>query len=143
MVRSDDIDFLALVETHGGRITTPFSSTKIWPFPHLNKFCLDLHPEIDGYMKSLSAVRRGVASNEANSRDGFTDMYHICWSVMESTSVVSTGGDVLKGPDGILSNRDILPVGVELVQDPTQMCVMMMLSGNQYFRAEIYKVVTF
>jgi len=50
---------------------------------------------------------------------------------------------VLKGPDGILSNVDILPVGVELVQDPSQMCVMMMLSGNEFFRTEKYKVVSF
>ena len=92
VVRSDDADFSALVVAQGGRVTTPFSSTKIWPFPYLNKFCLDYHPEIDGYMKSLSAVNTEVTpSSEPTSRERFTNMYHICWSVMESTSVLSTG----------------------------------------------------
>ena len=62
---------------------------------------------------------------------------------MESTCVVSTGGDVLKGLDGILQNRDKLPKGVELVQDPGRMCVMLMVTGEDNFGDELYKCLDF
>jgi len=116
VVRSDYVDLVAIVHANGGVVSMPFAGSKMWPLICLNNFCLDLHPEIDGYMKYLSAVDRETEiDTDDSSRAVFTDEYHLCWSVMEYTCVVSTGGDVLKGPDGILPNRDILPEGVELV----------------------------
>ena len=96
---------------------------------YLENFCLDLHPEIGGCIQSLSAFDWETKTNTNNSsRAVFADKYHLCWSVMDSICVVSTGGDVLKGPDGILPNQNILPEGVELVQDSVQMCVMLMVT---------------
>jgi len=57
VIRSTNADLEAIVEANNGHITAPFSADEIMPFVHLNKFCLDLHPDIDGFIKSLVAVR--------------------------------------------------------------------------------------
>ena len=77
------------------------------------------------------------------SRVDFTNRIHLCWSVMQSTSAISTEVVVLDGPDEILPNRELLPAGVELVQDPVPMTVMVGLTGEQNFGAEIYKCIEF
>ena len=144
VVRSDDSDLKTLVRMKNGRVITPFAITDKSTFHQLNKFCLDMHPEIDGYVKSLSQVHRdGLPMDGDVSRADFTNRFHLCWSIMQSTSVVSTEGTVLEGPDEILPNREFLPAGVELVQDPGPMTVMMGLTGAQYFGAEIYKCIEF
>ena len=56
-VLSDDSDLEALVRQKNGRVTTPFGIHDKMTFHQLNKFCLDLHPEIDGYVKSLADGR--------------------------------------------------------------------------------------
>ena len=56
VVRSDDSDLEALVRQKNGRVTTPFAINDKMTFHQLNKFYLDLHSEIDGYVKSLSQV---------------------------------------------------------------------------------------
>ena len=144
VVRSDDSDLEALVRQKNGRVATPFAINDKMIFHQLNKFCLDLHPEIDGYVKSLSQVQRDGSPMDGDvSRADFTNRFHLRWSVMQSTSVVSTEGVVLDSPDEIIPNRELLPAGVELVQDPGPMTVMMGLTGKQYFGAEIYKCIEF
>lgn len=56
--------------------------------------------------------------------------------------MVSIEGNVLIGPDGILLNQLILPIRVELVQDPFQLLVMICMTGSEYFGVELYKVLT-
>ena len=144
VVRSDDSDLEALVQQKNGRVTTPFAINDKMTFHQLNKFFLDLHPEIDRYVKSLLQVQRdGLLMDGEVSRAYFTNLFHLCWIIMQSTSVVSTEGVVLDSPDEIIPNRELLPAGVELVQDPGPMTVMMGLTGEQYFGAEIYKCIEF
>jgi len=49
--------------------------------------------------------RDGLPMDGDVSRADFTNRFHLCWSFMQSTSVVSTEGVVLDGPDEILPNR--------------------------------------
>ena len=62
---------------------------------------------------------------------------------MDSSSVVGRDGRLVAGVDDILSDADNLPLGVELVQDGSRLCVMMCLTGIFNFRAEIYKIIVF
>jgi len=80
---------------------------------------------------------------DSSTREYFTNCYHLCWTVMESTCVLSRGGEVLQGPDNILSTPNLLPEGIELVQDAMAMTVMIGLTGIEYFGAEIYKCLEF
>ena len=144
VVRSDDANLGEIVETNGGRVSTPFPGNRVTEFVNLNRFCLDQHPEIDGFVKTLSVIDWDVRPhNNANSRDGFTDMYMLCWSVMDSTAIISTNGLVLKGRDQILAHRNNLPIGVEIVEDPTQRMVMLGVTGRGNFAQDRYKCLSF
>ena len=113
-------------------------------FVNLNRFCLDQHPEIYGFVKTLLVVDRDVTPhNNANTRERFTDMYMLCWSVMDSTAVISTNGVVLKGRDQIVGNRDNFPEGVEIVEDPSQRLVMLGVTGRANFAQDRYKCLSF
>ena len=52
-------------------------------------------------------------------------------------------GEVLQGPDNILSTPNLLPEGIELVQDAMAMTVMIGLTGIESFGAERYKCLEF
>jgi len=144
VVRSNDSDLEALVRGKNDRVSTPFAITDRMIFHQLKKFCLDLHPEIDGYVKSISQVQRDNLPMDGDvSRADFTNRFHLCWSIMQSTSVISTDRVVLEGPDEILPNKGLLPAEVELVQDPSPMTAMMGLTGEQYFGADMYKCIEF
>ena len=93
VVQSMDADLEEIVEANNGHVTTPFAADKIMPFVHLNKFCLDLHPDIDGFIKSLAVVRQEThVQPDSSTREYFTNCYHLCWTMMESTCVLSRGG---------------------------------------------------
>ena len=62
---------------------------------------------------------------------------------MESTCVLSRGGEVLQGPNHILATPNLLPEGIELVQDAMAMTVMIGLTGIEYFGADRYKCLEF
>ena len=129
---------------NNGRITTPFAADETMPFVHLNKCCLDLHPDIDGYINSLAAVTPATrAQPYYSTRRDFTNCYHLCWTVMESTCVLSRGGVDSQGPDSIISAPNLLPEGVELVQDASAIMVMMGLTGIENFGADRYKCLEF
>ena len=99
VVRLTDADLEAIVEANNSHVTTPFAADEIMPFVHLNKFCLDLHPDIDGFIKSLAAVRQEICVQpDSSTREYFTNCYHLCWTVMESTCVLSRGGGGFTGP---------------------------------------------
>ena len=89
VVRSDNSDLEALVWGKNGRVSTPFTITDRMSFHQLNKFCLDLHPEINGYVKSLLQVQREYlpVDGDVNGAN-FTNRFHLCWSVMQLTSVI-------------------------------------------------------
>ena len=53
------------------------------------------------------------------------------------------GEEVLQGPDNILSTPNLLPEGIELVQDAMAMTVMIGLTGIEYFGVERYKCLEF
>ena len=145
IVRSDDADLSELVEREGGEVTTPYSADLPLSFEDINRFFLDQHPEIDGHVKALSPLLPNQRSNvgERITRRTFTNSNNLCWSVMDSSSVVGRDGRLVAGVDDILSNADNLPLGVELVQDGSRLCVMMCLTGIFNFRAEIYKKIVF
>ena len=63
IVRSDDADLSELVEREGGEVTTPYSADSPLSFEDINRFCLDQHPEIDGYVKALSPLLPNQRSN--------------------------------------------------------------------------------
>ena len=145
IVRSDDLDLAAIVRARGGRVSTPFSSLTSMSFAELNKMCLDQHPEVDGYVKTLSMINRDIDFDHGdNSREAFTDMYTLCWCVMEATSVVSTTtGEVLTGPNEILSNTNALPQGFTIGQEPDRMTMMLVTTGRNNFSRDRYKVLWF
>ena len=144
IVRSDDLDLAAIVRARGGRVSTPFSSLTTQSFAELNVFCLDQHPEVDGYIKTISLIDRDADFDHGdNSRETFMDMYSLCWCVMESTSVVSTTGEVLTGPDQILGNGNTLPQGFTLGQEPDRMSMMLVTTGRNNFSRDRYKVLWF
>lgn len=60
-------------------------------------------------MKYLLVVSREVGPTV--SSDIFANMYHLCWCVMESTSVVSKGGDVLRDLTGSFSIEEYYETG--------------------------------
>ena len=62
---------------------------------------------------------------------------------MDSSSIVGRDRRLVGGVNDILSDTDNLPVGVDLVQDGSRLCVMMCLIGINSFRAELYKKVIF
>ena len=59
-------------------VSMPFAGSKIWSMIYLNNFFLDLHPEIGGYIESLSAVDQETETNtDDSSMAVFTDKYHL------------------------------------------------------------------
>lgn len=62
---------------------------------------------------------------------------------MESTCVISRVVIVLQKSNNILSTPGFLPEGIELVQDPMAITVMMGLTGGQYFSADRYTCIDF
>ena len=144
-VRSDDNDLSELVEREGGVVTTPYLEDSLHSFEELNRFCLDLHPEIDGYMKSIYPINdysnRIIGFNI--SRRVFTDCNNLCWTVLDSSSMVGRNGKFFSGVDAILLQRNNLPVGVDFVQDSSRLSVMMCSTGIHHFRADLYKKVVF
>ena len=145
IVRSDDNDLSELVEREGGAVTTPYSVDSVHSFDELNRFCLDQHPEIDGHIKFISPLTAKGSMNMGSriSRRKFTDNNNLCWSVMDSSSIVGRDGRLVGGVDDIFSDSNNLPIGVDLVQDGSRLCVMMCLTGIHNFRAELYKKVVF
>ena len=78
VVRSSDADLKSIVGANHGRILTPFCADVRISFLLLNIFCLDFHPDIDGYIKILTRVdgNESVYHGEA-SRNDFTDKNYL------------------------------------------------------------------
>jgi len=152
VVRSTDADLEAIVWAENGRILTPYCSDVWISFLSLNKFCLDLHPDIDGYIKTLTTVEgNGTVNRGEASRNDFTDRNYLCWTIMDSTCCILRDGEVLQGPSEIMANEDDLPHGVSIFaqeaaygQEGGEMRQMMLGStGRINFSTTKYKVLDF
>ena len=144
IVCSDDNNLTELVEREDGRVTTPYSEDSHHSFANLNHFCLDLHPEIDGSVKALSPLLSNQRHDTSHTTwRNFADSNNLCWSMMDSSSVVGRNGILVNGLGNIISDTDNLPEVIELVQDGTRLSAMMCLTGIHYFWAEIYKCTVF
>ena len=146
VVRSTDADLEAIVWANDGRILTPYRADVWISFLSLNKFCLDLHPDIDGYIKTLTTVEgNGTVNRGEVSRNDFTDRNHLCWTIMDSTCCISRDSEILQGPEEIMASEDNLPHGVSIVaQEGGEMRTMMMGSmGRINFSTDKYKVLDF
>ena len=151
-VRLTDADLEAVVWAQNGRILTPYRADVGISFLSLNKFCLDLRPDIDGYIKTLTTVYpNGTVNRGESSRNEFTDSNVLCWTIMDSTACISRDGEVLQGPNEIMGNEDDLPEGFTLFQQETaygqeggEMRQMMLGStGCGNFSTNKYKVLDF
>ena len=111
-----------------------------------------MHPDIDGYIKTLTRVDpNGTVNRGESSRNQFTDRYMLCWTIMNSTTCISRDGEVLQGPNEIMGNGDDLPQGVSLFQQETAYGReggegrrhMLGSTGRGNFSADKYKVLDF
>ena len=147
VVRSTDADLEAVVWAHNGRILNPYRADVWISFLSLNKFCLDLHPDIDGYIKSLTPVAgNGIVNRGEASRNDFTDKNYLCWTIMDSTCCVSRAGEVLQGETEIMVNEDDLPHSVSIfAQEQGSETRQMMLgsTGRINFGTDKYKILDF
>ena len=91
VVRSNDVDLVSIVEQNGGQVTTPYLTSIVHSFTYLQSFCLDLHPELDVYMKTLSPMEsndnlRYGPSEDDTTRYAFSNSFHMCWGIMDTTT---------------------------------------------------------
>ena len=86
VVHSDDVDLVSIVEQNGGQVTTPYLTSIVHSFTYLQRFCLDLHPEVDGYMKTISPMDSNDNPSYGPSEDyitryAFANRFHMCWGL--------------------------------------------------------------
>ena len=152
VVRSTDADLEAVVWAHNGRIMNPYRADVWITFLSLKKFCLDLHPDINGYIKSLTPVEgNGIVNRGEASRNDFTDRNYLYWTIMDSTCCLSRDGEVLQGQTEIMANEDDLPHGVSIFAQETAYAqeggetrqMMLGSTGRINFSTDKYKILDF
>jgi len=147
VVRSDDVDLVSIVEQNGGQVTTPYFTSIVHSFTYLQICCLGLHPEVDGYMKTLSLMEPNDDPSYGHSEDdttryAFANRFHMCWGSMDTT-IIGRNGLVLSGVNEILNNQDNLPDRFDIVEDPTKLCRFLSCKDAVSLPNELYKRMEF
>ena len=105
-VSTHDNDFGAIVKQIGGVVRYENPDTTNKHFPLIYSFITDLHPDIDGYIKSLESKVGIYISNDAIvNRKIVMDTYIVCWFIADDTKMYLKDGSLVYGDD-ILDNED-------------------------------------
>ena len=148
VVHSDDVDLVSIVEKNGGQVTTPYLTFIVHSLTYLQIFCLDLHPEIDDYMKIISPMEYNDDLSYGSSEDGttryaFANRSHMCWGIVDATTIIGRNGLVFSGVNEILNNRDNFPDRLDIVEDPTKLCRFLSCKCAASLPNELYKRMQF
>jgi len=82
-------------------------------------------------------------SEDDTTRYAFVNRFHMCWGIMDTTMIIGRNGLVLLDVNEILNNRDNLPDGFDIVEDPIQLCRFLSCKGAASLPNELYKRMQF
>ena len=118
---------------------------------HVERFMLDLHPNVDGFGKSMSLKLPGDDVYKYNDRvtcKMIFDKYTISWHVAHNTYFMSTyNKQFYQGVDAIVENDEKLPDGVSLVKVDDRLTTLgryfLTVDNACFFNKYNYKSVSF
>ena len=82
-------------------------------------------------------------SEDDTTRYAFANRFHMCWEIMDTTMIIGRNVLILLGVNEILNNRDNLPDGFNIFEDPTKLCRFLSCKGTASLPNELYKRMQF
>ena len=147
-LHSHDPVFDETVVAKGGTIVHPSFWTNAQPFHLCMKNFGDLHPYVQGFIKTVS-------EKEDNSCDGsevpfgtmttpqFFNKYVMCWFVTSETKVLGVNGMVLHGETEIVQGQHLFPPALSLSTSHGPSKYVVVSGDAAFFSDALYKIVTF
>ena len=99
-----DEDLETVCNTFGFNTTHPLCINQRYPFHKIKKFMLDLHPDIDGFLKVIQLKEyenEDFGMNNIETRKMCIDKYTFKWFMEGSISVILQDGNIARDVNAI------------------------------------------
>ena len=145
-----DSDFEEIVNHLGGSVGCPNLDNKASQY-QVERFMLHLHPNVDGFGKSMTLKVKGDTIYNYSERvtcKMICDKYNISWHIAHNTYFISPqDGGFYEGVDAIVENADKLPNELELIKADNRNSTLgqyfLSTSDYSFFESNNYKLVRF
>ena len=145
-ILSHDARFDDVVVKKGGSICYPSFWTTASPYHACMRYYGDLHPNIQGFMKTLMQKNNEDATestSESLTTPQFFNRYVLCWFITSETKVLTVNGSLLHGVEEIMNGQSLLHASLRIQGCEGPVPNMITCDDPIFFSDSLYKMCSF